>query len=395
MTLKEISNALNTSIVPAIMGDDFTINPDCTNIVDLGTAISAMTADQFKSYLNEFCAAVRTYVDTRAYSPESLPLRVDSMEYGGIVQSIKSDFLETRDSHLYNLADGTVYSDVNKYFGTAFDNKVYEKDSSYGIAKSIPNTMYKKAFMSAEGVAQLTALIERWVTNTKRRSESALEHNLLSALAIQGKQIDLVTTYNNMLATSNVAQSAIDGTSGADQIALNAGKMVEVTSNNCIYNKFFMKWAAETIANITSAAKFANKKYNDGSVSTWLNKEEAVLVLNSIFRNRMTAENLSTPDGVSVYDTPFWNSQPDSAVPNIENSTHVLYTEDATNAEQNKEINFVVGLYYDRYAAGYTDTPIPVRTSYNADGDFFNQFHDYNTRYWIDTRNTAIVFTLL
>ena len=106
MTLKQISTALNASIVPAIMGGDYTVNPDLSNIVDLGTAISAMSADQFKSYFNDFAAAVKTYVDTRGYSPENLPLFVDSQEYGGILQSIKSDFVETRGSNLYSLVDG-------------------------------------------------------------------------------------------------------------------------------------------------------------------------------------------------------------------------------------------------------------------------------------------------
>ena len=52
MTLVEISKTLNSSIVPAIMGDDFTVNPNLDNICDLGTVINAMTADQFKTYLN-------------------------------------------------------------------------------------------------------------------------------------------------------------------------------------------------------------------------------------------------------------------------------------------------------------------------------------------------------
>ena len=112
------------------MGDDYTINPNLDNICDLGTAINTMTADQFKTYLNEFAAAVKTYIDSRGYSPEELPLFVDSQEYGGILQSIKSDTTETRDSHIYNLVDGQVYNDVNKFFGTAFNTKIYEKDTN-------------------------------------------------------------------------------------------------------------------------------------------------------------------------------------------------------------------------------------------------------------------------
>lgn len=393
MTLKQISEALNSSIVPAIMGGDYTVNPDLSNIIDFGTAISAMTADQFKDYFNQFAAAVRTYVDTRGYSPEELPLFVDSQEYGGIVQSIKSDFVETRGSNIYSLVDGQYYNDVNKYFGTKFDTKIYEKDTTYSYAKSIPNTMYKKAFMSASGVSELVALIETMLENSIRRDSSALEHNLLAALATKGKRIDLVTAYNAMIETGNVPQSAIDGTDGANAVALNMGKMVAVTSENCVYNKFFMMWAFETISNIVAAAKFANKKYNDGTISTWQTKADSVMIFNSVFRNRAAALGLAEPTGVQIFDTPFWNAQTDNPVPTISNSTHVLETTDGTEVG-NKSIDYVVGMYYDRRATGYTETPVVPRTSYNADGDFYTHFRDFNVRYWVDTRNTAIVFTL-
>lgn len=393
MTLNQISTILNNSIVPAIMGDDYTVNPNLDNIVDLGTAIAAMTADQFKSYFNDFCAAVRTYTDPRGYSPEELPLYVDSQEYGGIVQSIKSDFTTTRDSNLYSLIDGQIYNDVNKYFGTSFDNKIYEKDATYSIAKSIPNSMYKKAFLSAEGVSQLVALIEVWIMNTVRREASALEHNLISMLALKGKQVDLVTTYNAMLADGTVAQSKSTGTIGESAATWTDGEQVPVTSDNCIYNKFFMKWAWETVKNIIAAAKFANKKYNDGTVSTWMTSADAIVIWNTMWRNRAEAYELTDPRGVSVYDTPFWNAQTDSLIPTIKNSGHVIYTEDGTESG-NKSLDYVVGIYYDRWAVGYTTTPIDPRTSYNADGDFYNQFRDFNNRFWVDTRNTAIVFTL-
>lgn len=393
MTLKQISAVLNSSIVPAIMGDDYTVNPDLSNIVDLGTAISAMTADQFKDYFNQFAAAVRTYFDNRGYSPESLPLFVDSQEYGGILQSVKSDFVETRGSNLYSLVDGTYYNDVNKFFGTKFDNKIFEKDVTYSYAKSIPNTMYKKSFMSADGVSQLVANIETMFENSIRRDSSALEHNLLGSLALNGKQINLVTAFNAMLESGNVAQMSITGTNGSNAVDLASGKMVAVTAENCVYNKAFMQWAMETIANVTSAARFANKKYNDGTISTWVTKDESVMIFNSCFRNRAAAFKMSEPTGVTVYDTPFWNAQTDNPVPTVTNTSHVVYTDDGLETG-NKSLDNVIGMYYDKRAVGYTTTPIPPRTSWNADGDFYNHFRDFNARYWIDTRNTAIVFTL-
>ena len=396
MKLEQISTILNTSIVPAIMGGEYTVNPDLSNIVDLGTRISEMTADQFKTYFNDFAAAVRTYTDPRGYSPENLPLYVDSQEYGGIVQSIKSDFTETRNSNIYSLIDGQVYNDVNKYFGTAFDNKVYEKDVTFSIAKSVPNTMYKKSFMTADGVAQLVALIETWVMNTVRRECSALEHNLLATLALNGKTVNLVAEYNKTLNSRNVAQTEIRGDNGDKPSIWGEGYAVNVMSSNCIYNRHFMVWAYETISNIITAAKFANKKYNDGTVSTWQTPADAIMIFNSVFNTRGKMYNLSAPDGVTVYNTPFWNVAPanNELIPTVKNSTTVAYVDGVGGSAKNKTLTNVIGLFYDKQAVGYTTTPINPRTAYNADGDFYTTFRDFNNRYWIDTRNTAIVFTL-
>lgn len=403
MTLKQISEALNSSIVPAIMGEDYEVNPNLDNIVDLGTRIQDMTADQFKSYFGEFAAAVRTYADTREYYPEDLPLYADSEEYGGIVQSIKTDFTEVRDSAIYSLIDGTTYNDVNKFFGTTFDNRVYEKDTTWNITRSVPQTMWKKAFLNAQGVTELVALIEVSTRNTVRRNASALVHNLISSLAIHGRAINLVTMYNNFVdgLTDGSAQSVTTGTWGAEEITLNNDGMIKVTAENAPYNKYFMTWALEIIKNVGKAAKFANKKYNDGTISTWISDTDTILLYNSAFRNRAEAFDLSQPENMRVYDTPFWNAQPDSLIPTVANSSHVVYNDTIitaetpeSSAENNKDVQNVVAIVYDRWAVGYTTTPIPTRTSYNAQGDFINTFIDTNCRYWLDTRNTAIVFTL-
>lgn len=403
MTLVQIADILNDSIVPAIMGDEFTINPNLDNIVDLGTAMADMTADQFKDYLNQFAAGVaRTVVDTRQYSPEKLPLRVNSQEYGGLVQSIKTDFTEVRDSAIYSLIDDTVYSDVNRYFGSSFDNKIFEKDTTWEIVKSIPKTMYKKSFTSAEGVAQITALIETGITRSLNRAESALEHTLISDLAKNAVTIDLVTQYNAMInseSASVITGEGVTGTAGETDIDILAGQQVAVTSENCIYNESFMKWSIMTIKNVIKASRFANVKYNDGTLSTWLGADDTVMIFNSAFLealNVIIKSDVIHKDELSlgpVYDTPFWNLQPESLIPTVANSATII-DNSGTTAATNTSIDNVIGIVYDRYACGYTETPIPPRTSYNAHGDFYNIFNDVNVRYYIDTRNTAITFTL-
>lgn len=417
MTLNQIATMMNERIVPAVMGDEFELSPDLANIVDFGTKISEMTTSQFKDYMNAFVAGVaKTVTDTREYSPEKLPFYIDEQEYGGAVQSIKADMFTVQGSHLYSLVNGDTYNDVNKFFGTSFDNKVYEKDDTYQLVKSIPQYMYKKAFTSAAGVSEIVAYIERLIRNTLNRADSAMEHNLLAALASEGKKINLVTMFNNMV--NGVVDPATDpifaavytditttGEVGSETTyTTQAGKPAPVTAANCIYNSVFMKWAINVIKNVSDALPFANKKYNDGTVSTWCPREDLVRVFNSAFINAYEVflkADTRNRDEVDIdggyYKTPFWNIQPEALVPDIVNSTTVgrtKWSDDATPVESNDNINYVVGVVFDRQAAGYTRTPIPTEMSYNESGRFFNMFVDINNRYYVDTRNTAIVFTL-
>lgn len=396
MTLEQISNILNKSIVPNVLGEGATISPTLDNIVDLGTALNSMTADQFKTYLNEFAAGVaKTFFDTRDYNPTALPIRIDTQEYGGVVQSVKTDFTESRDSVIYDLVDGTVYNDVNKYFGTNFNTKIYEKDMNRGYVISIPRTMYKKAFTSAADVRALTAFIEKRLERTMRNDESAMEHNLISALIKHGKRVDLVTAYNNVV--DNIATGeGITGTDGANSVDLVTGQPVHVTSANCMYNTHFMKWALRTIKNVLESARFASKKYNDGTINAWLT--DSVAIFNSLFVNSVDTIHGDLPKEIAT--TPFWNSNPTAVIPDRETALAVKYNTDTDwnvdelVASNNATIENVIGVVFDKYAVGYTTTPIPNRTSYNEHGDFYNIFVDKNVRYFIDTRNIAIVFTL-
>ena len=192
---------------------------------------------------------------------------------------------------------------------------------------------------------------------------------------------------------SAVTTATITGTDGANQVTLSkaGGKPAAVTSENCIYNPHFMKWAVMTIRNVMANMPFLNKKYNDGTVSTWLAPEDRTAVFNSLWLN--AASVYEAPDmGIPVISTPFWNAQPDSPIPDLKGST-VCIDKIIAEADDNNR-NFVIGVVFDRTTCGYTDTPIPTDVAYNEAGKFYTYFIDSNRSYWFDTRNTAVAFTL-
>ena len=54
MNLKQISTLINETIVPNTLGEGTTIAEDLSNIVDLGTAIADLTADDMKNFTKDF-----------------------------------------------------------------------------------------------------------------------------------------------------------------------------------------------------------------------------------------------------------------------------------------------------------------------------------------------------
>lgn len=401
MKLTQIADHLNATIVPAIMGETFTIDPNLKNIIDLGTKIESMTADQFKDYLNKFVSGVaRTLIDTRTYNPDNIPIRRDSQEYGGLIQSIKADTPDVSTSSLYTLSESVTYDKGLKYFGTEFDNKVYEKDVTWEIVRSIPRTMYKKSFTSAEGVSQLVALIENSVDRKLKILENALLHNLISYACINGVQVNLVTAYNSLIATIGTGEGAEWSTGETTTNGL-FDKPVAVTASNALYNKHFVRWAKKTIANVLSNARYMNRKYNDGTVDTFLTDGELLPIFNEVAVNMIKYTLDDSFDDVftdKIYTIPFWNSMSDDVIPSASDSFKILYNEgnDITSlaTSTNRTLNNVIGLAVSKNAIGYTTSPIPVRTAYNEQGDFYNPFIDANCKYYIDTRDTMITFTL-
>lgn len=415
MTYNQISDVLNNTIAPAILGEGATISPTLDNIADLGTAIADMTGDKFKDYMNQFVAGVaRTYVDTRDYKPLSIPIRRTTQEYGGVVQSVKSDFIESRDSILYSLEDGKTYNDVNTYFGTSFDNKVYEKDFGRGYAVSIPRKMWSKSFTSAQGVSDLVTLVEQNVQRSMARDENALERTALCTLiknatttsAGASRTLKLVTAYNAWVGaagdTNRGTSVATTGTIGTDNTTLTGiDKLTTVTTANCMKNEHFRRWAARTIKLVLDNARFASKKYNDGTINSWLTS--SVKVFNTEFLAFLEEDGNKIDGAVSV---PFWNNNPTALIPTLAETTKVIYNTgvavedgdpwvvDDLQVSENKTINNVVGVVFDRDAVGYNVTPIEPETTWHAQGRFYTVFYDNNNRAFVDTRNTAIVFTL-
>lgn len=374
MNLKQISTLINETIVPNTMGEGTTIAEDLSNIVDLGTAIADLTADDMKNFTKDFIVGIaKNFFDTRLYEGSDYGLFSDFQTYGGIVQRVKASLLETEDSPIWTLENGTDYFD-GVYRGVSTSNKIYTQDSIWKIANSIPVEQFKQYFLSPEGVEQLVSLIESTVENTLRRNIHALSKRTLCQLIGESKQIHLLSQY-----------------------ASESGRTL--TAAEALLDKDFQLWLGVVIMRLRDLVTEYNEKYNDGTIETFTPKEDTrVTILSEVDKkmNFFMTSDVFHNDLVSIgkYNTiNFWQNQGTGLLPSLGVTAEIKLTDGATQPTITDLTN-VIGVIYDKYSAGVTARLDKVTAQYIANGDYTNYFHHVANRRFVDTRNTAIALIL-
>lgn len=377
MEYSQISTILNQTLVPNVLGETTTIAEDLSNLADLGTAISALTADQLKDVTGSFVAGVAaTKFDSRTFKKMVGGLYKDYTMWPGIIQKVKAGLMTVTDDITTNLQNNTSY-DPNVFHGFPIDVKVYTKDAGFELDWSIPHNMWKTAFQSPAELAKLVGFIENRAEQTINVQLFTLSLATLRALiaANGSKRIKLLTTYN--------------ATFGA-----------QLTANQAEKDADFLKWAAEVIENLRSAMTDISSKYNDGTVVTYSPLEDIKVTLLTKFANDIRfnlTSDIRRPEAVSFgeYDTVnFWQNSGNAMLPDITVNGQIKTNLDADGSAGDITIEKVVGVVYDQYAAGITAHEENVRSQYNGKGDFTNYFRSIPAQYFVDTRDSAVVLTL-
>lgn len=385
MKLTQIATLLNNTIVPNLLGEETTISADLANIVDLGTALADVSAEDVQDYAKDFVVGVaRNLFDSRAYKSDTYGLMNDAREYGGVVQRVKVKMYSASDSPIWTLENGTDYFD-GTYYGPEVDAKIYTKDTAFQVKNSIPVEMFKQSFTSADGVMNLIATIEQQVDNTITNELNGLAKTTLQQMIISadtdGRVVKLLTTYNSLL-----------GLTGDNAL----------TADTCLYNAPFLRWCAMTIVRLRDLTQNMNKKYNDGTIETFTPADDLRVTLLSEFARaiqyNMEADTFHN-DLVSVgqYNViDFWQNSSTDMLPTLDVTASVVahYGEIEEVPQDEVEVENVVGVLFDRYTAGLTARLDKITAQYIANGDYTTYFHHIANSRFIDTRNTGIILQL-
>lgn len=378
MKLNQIADLLNDKLVPNLLGQETTIAPDLSNIVEVGTAIADLDGTEFLNFAQTFAVGVaRTDFETRLYKSSFYGLMNDAREYGGVIQRARAkNFLDAVDSHIWTLEDGQDYFD-GKYHGTNLDIKIYSMDDAFKVVHSIPNEEFKQYFTSADGVSNLVALIESNVRNSVEvKLESLAKSTLQQLIATSAdRTIHMVTTYNDLF-----------------------NPETDLTTATCLHDASFLRWYVEQVLRLRDMIKDVNKKYNDGTVPTFTPADDIRVTMLTEVDKAIVCSMLADTfhkDLLSIgeYNTiNFWQNSSNALLPTLGVTAEVKYQgEDDAQATTISNIGTVI---YDRYSCGMCARLSKSTSQYIGSDDFTNYYHHIANSRFVDTRNASIVLTL-
>ena len=386
MEIKQLAQLTN-DVVKEVLGETAVTTEDLENVVDLGKQIfDANAVDNYvKTLINHIGKVV--FVN-RKYTGAYPSLLMDGWEFGSVLEKITMEKLpDATDNESWELVDGQVY-EQDTFYKPSIVATFYNSKTTFEIPISITEVQVKESFSN---VAQLNGFV------------SMIFNAIEQAMTIRNESIAM-RTINNFIGETlynEVPSGVYSGRSGTKAVNLlylyNQAKGQTLTKDKALYDLEFLKFASMTIGlyvkrlgkmstlfNIDGKERFTPEdKLHIALLTNFVQGANSYLQSDT-FHNEMTALPKKNVDEV-VY----WQG------------TGVDYALDSvskidikTSGGHEIEIDYVIGVMYDRDACGIANANERVRSHVNDKAEFMNYWFKRDCSYFNSTSENFVVFYL-
>ena len=376
MTVSQISALLN-AVYSEYVGDSALVQEDLSNVVDVGTTIFQSTwKDNFvKSLIDQIGKMV--FVD-RPYSGFAPSILRSDWEYGSILAKVRAKDFEAVDNPSWQLTAGQTV-DQFEYNPPTVKQTFWNHKESWQIECSFAEKQVKSAFDSAQQLNRFFSMIESTINNSRTLYMDAL----------------VMRTINGFMAEK------IHATNGVINVlsAYNTDYGTSLTAAKAHTDKQFLRYLAYMMLDLRDRLSVKNSIYNLGGTGYTRDTPGDMLhvVLNSAYSRAidvmMTADTYHD-DMVSIgsYETvPYWQGSGTAYALTDRTSINVKLPSDNTETVTQQ---YIIGVMFDRDAMAINNTDMRVTSSYNANGEYYNNFYKVDTSNMIDTAENGIILTL-
>lgn len=378
MEIKQIATMVN-SITNELIGDSAIVNEDLGNIVDVGTAVA--NANAYDTFTQKLVNRIgKTIFSARKYVGRVPSLVRNNWEFGSMLQKITgAGLIEAQQNDTWNLTDGTSY-DPNKFTKPSLNAKFYNKKVTFELPQSIAIKQVKQSMSSA---AELNGLLDMLYNEIEKsltvKVDSlcmrCINNLILNTLQKNGKNaVNLLTMFNTRFRT--------EGT--------------ELTADKAITEPEFIRYAAYIMRLYATRMRVINTHFNTEGLPRFTPGDSLnVLLLEDfasaadiyLYSNTFHDDFVKLPTAETV---PYWQGTGESyAFADISKI-------DAKAAEAQAIVinphSGIIGVMYDKDAAGVCLEDSYVTSQVNNKAEFVNNWHKYEAEYINDYSEQNCVF---
>lgn len=392
MDIKNIHSAI-VNAVSQFMGaeymtaDNGQIKPlDTALIVDVGKAAEAADAgldNIFKALVTQIGILD---IQNERYTTEIPSIFIKNFEWGGYLERVYFDPLDTFNDEMYSLTAGTDYSSKeHTYYKPKVSAKLYTEAKPIVTPISRTFDQIKDAFTGLGQLESFLAGVAMEVENTNNLVLDTLAHALVSAgIAISDK----ATGTARHLLTEMITLGIMDEGS---------------TAEDAIKSEAALAYCYKEIAKTRKYMTRRTTAFNNGSIPVFSTTVHAAILSDFIkaaeiylkrvsFNNEVTTfgdyDEVTMWQGYDAFDKKF----------TFENVSTVCINADADNklgiGTDIYSQSYCIGLLYDWRALGICPYREKVTSNYTASVDFYSVFHHLLANWMIDGNYNMVSFWL-
>lgn len=390
MKIEQVYEFVNEAQKEVLGESAIVLNKDLTNIVDVGASLeNAQGVEPFyKALANRIGKMLFV---ARAYRGQLPSILKDAWEFGSILGKVQAELIDAKENEAWKLVQGASYDPyvVNL---PVVSSKFYNKMVTFELDITYPEDQIKQSFKSADEMVRFTSMLETMVNNSMELKIDTLVRttlcNFIGGLLMDetdngasARVVHLLTTYNTLAGTS-------------------------LTQEQALINKGFLQYAVATMLLAKSRISNYSKAFNIGHKARHTPADLLHVVILDEFASKAQTHLESDTFHNELVKLPkyeevsYWQGTGTSfALADVSKvAGHVAYTteEDGKISESTGDVNkpYVIGVMFDNDALGVLQPKRKVKTAYNPKGEYFNEFHKWDSRYFNDFNENGIVFLL-
>lgn len=348
---------------------------DNYKLVDIGKDVEEMEGGVDKFVKAMAIRIGKLVIDARKYKGEFIQIFRDTMEFGGITESIKFGIADIFTDDTFNLVNGTSYAEKeHTFYQPKVKAKLFEEMKAFLIPISYSEDSVMMAFRDWEEMGKFMGLIYITVENALELAMQALTHAMAQCgIAISDKATEtalhLLTEYKQI------------------------NPDFEKTGMTALRDVEYQKFILERIATLKDNMRLYTANFNNGSYQTFTNTEnlnQAYLAnfVNAVQYNLNLGiykdagiegeyDKISAWQGVALTITDDDSNTTEETFEYANNSKIMLKADTSNKLGIGKSAytkGDCIGLIYDKKAIWMNIFKQRVNSSYTANASFWTNF---------------------